>query len=164
MFRYFEMFFSLVPGFLGFKLRRILYKNALRTCGLDFRIGVFSRIQQPQSVSVGNHVRFNDNAWIAANDNGGEISIGNNTIIGPRVILHTGNHLYKDRNVPVWKQGYRFKPIIIKEDVWLGSNVTVLQGVSIEKGSIIAAGSVVTKDVEEYTIVGGVPAKKIGVR
>lgn len=164
IYRYLEMFLSLLPGVLGFRFRRILYKNALKKCGVNFRIGVFSRIQQPQAVSIGDHVRFNDGAWIAANDERGHITIENNTIIGPRVILHTGNHIYKDRKVPVWKQGYKFKPIIIKEDVWIGSNVTVLQGVTINKGAIIAAGSVVTKNVDEFTIVGGVPAKIIGKR
>lgn len=158
------MLFSLLPGFLGFKFRRWLYNIALKSCGIQFRIGVFSRIQQPQAVKIGDYVRFNDNAWIAANDNNGQISIGNNTIIGPRVILHTGNHIFKDKKIPIWKQGYKFEPIIIKDDVWLGSNVTVLQGVTIHKGAVVAAGSIVTKDVDRYTVVGGVPAKLIGKR
>jgi acetyltransferase-like isoleucine patch superfamily enzyme len=164
VYRWLEMLLSLIPGFIGFNLRRVLYTRSLKSCGNVFRIGVFSRIQQPQAITIGDHVSFNDGAWIAANDNGGEISIGDNTIVGPRVILHSGNHIYKDKTVPVWKQGYHFKPIVIKDDVWLGSNVTVLQGVTINKGAIVAAGSIVTKDIDEFAIVAGVPAKKIGER
>jgi acetyltransferase-like isoleucine patch superfamily enzyme len=164
IYRWLEMLLSLFPGFIGFKLRRVLYKKSLKSCGSNFSIGVFSRIQQPQAIIVGDNVSFNDGAWIAANDNGGEVSIGNNTIVGPRVILHSGNHVYKDKSIPVWKQGYQFKPIVIKEDVWLGSNVTVLQGVTIRKGAIVAAGSIVTKDVDEFAVVAGVPAKKIAER
>ena len=162
--RYIEMFLSLIPGVLGYKLRTIHYKTLIKKCGKNFKIGIFSRIQQPQALSIGHNVSFNDFAWIAANSNGGEIKIGDNTIIGPRVILHSGNHVFTDRIIPIWKQGYKFKPIIIEEDVWLGSNVTVLQGVTIHRGAVVAAGSIITKDVDEYTIVGGVPAKTISKR
>ena len=56
------------------------------------------------------------------------------------------------------------KPVTIKNDVWIGANTTILGGVTIGKGVIVGAGAVVTKDVPDYTIVGGVPAKEIGFR
>ena len=55
-------------------------------------------------------------------------------------------------------------PILIEDDVWIGANVTILKGVTIKRGSIVAAGSVVNKDVEAFSIFGGIPAKKIGER
>lgn len=159
-----EMFFSLIPGAVGLKLRKLFYGSLFKSCGKNFFIGMLARIQQPQAITIGNNVRFNDYAWIAANENGGGITVGNNTIIGPRVMIHTGNHVYKNKTLPIFKQGYKFEPINIMEDVWIGSNVSILQGVTIGKGAIVAAGSVVTKNVEEFSIVGGIPANKIGMR
>ena len=95
---------------------------------------------------------------------GGKIHIGKNCLFGPRVTLIAGNHNYKDREVPVRFQGSVAKDIIIGEDVWLSAGATVLGGVTIGRGSVIGAGSVVTKDIEPYSIVAGVPAKKIGTR
>ena len=159
-----EAFFSSIPGVLGSFLRRTHYSIWFAKCGKNFNIGIRSRIQQPQAVFIGNSVSFNDFAWIAANKKNGQIYIGDNTIVGPRCTLHTGNHIYKSTEIPVRQQGYNFAQIHIGNDVWLGANVTVLQGVTIQNGAVIAAGSVVTKDVEPYTIVAGVPAKKIGER
>lgn len=159
-----ESFFSLVPGIFGNWLRKINYGLWLGHVGKGFKIGQFSRMQQPQAVCVGNNVGINDRAWIAANSSGGEIHIGDNTLIGPNCVLHSGNHVFIDKLIPIRKQGHTFKPIIIGEDVWIAANVTILQGVKIANGAVVAAGSVVTKDVEKYTIVGGVPAKNIGVR
>ncbi|UAM96600.1 acyltransferase [Polaribacter litorisediminis] len=164
IYRFFEMIFSLIPGFMGFYLRRWYYGFFLKSKGSSFKISVFSRIQQPQAVKIGNFVGFNDGTWIAANLKGGEIIIGDNVIVGPRCVLHSGNHNYEDPDIPIWKQGYSFSPIIIEDDVWIAANVTVLKGVTIGKGSVIAAGSVVTKNVEKYSIMAGVPAKIIGQR
>jgi len=65
----------------------------------------------------------------------------------------------------MWQQGFEEdRPVIIEDDIWIGSRVIILPGIRICHGSIIGAGAVVTKDVEPYTIVGGVPAKVIGYR
>jgi len=87
------------------------------------------------------------------------ISIGNNVSISHQVTLLTGSH---DVNLPNFPDIYH--PIKIEDYVWIGINATVLQGVTIGEGAVVAAGAVVTKDVEPYTIVGGIPAKKIGMR
>ena len=70
----------------------------------------------------------------------------------------------EDINTPIYKQGILKAKVIINEYVWIGSNATILKGVNIGRGAIIAAGAVVNKDVPEYTIVGGVPAKTIKKR
>ena len=87
-------------------------------------------------------------------DQGG-IFIGNGVLIGHNVVLATLNHAMS----PNQRSTMIPKPIHIGENVWIGSNSTILPGVTIGDGSIVAAGAVVTKDVPENTIVGGVPAK-----
>ena len=89
-------------------------------------------------------------------DQGG-IFIGNDCLIGHNVTLCTINH----NPDPEHRGDMIFKPIRIEDKVWLGANVTILQGVTIGEGAIVAAGAVVTKDVEPRTVVGGVPAKFI---
>lgn len=153
-----------IPGSLGLLLRRFYYKVCLGKQGDNFNIGVWCRIQQPQALFIGNHVGINDRAWIAANKNGGSITIQDYTIIGPNCVLHSGNHIYGNPSIPIKSQGFSFASIHIGKDVWIAANVTILKGVTIGTGAIIAAGSVVNKDVKPYQIVGGIPAKVIGIR
>ena len=87
------------------------------------------------------------------------LRFGNNVSISPEVSLITSNHLKDD---PAF--GIEDKPIVIEDYAWVGSRATVLPGVTIGKGAIVAAGSVVTKDVPAFAVVGGVPAKVIGQR
>jgi len=90
----------------------------------------------------------------------GEILIGNNVIFGPRCILWPYNHNYDSRNfIPYGSANEDIvKNIIIDDNVWIGMNTTILAGVHIEEGAIIASNSVVTKNVKKCTIVGGNPA------
>ncbi|TOB35760.1 hypothetical protein CGK06_26050 [Vibrio parahaemolyticus] len=74
------------------------------------------------------------------------------------------NHKFSDIDKYIKEQGYQNAPIVIGNDVWIGFNSTILPGVSIGDGAVIAAHSVVTKDVPSYTVVGGIPAKEIKKR
>jgi len=94
----------------------------------------------------------------------GYIEIGNNVMMGPRVGLFAENHNFDRTDIPMHEQGVKREFIIIEDDCWIGTNSVILAGVTIGKGSIIAAGSVVTRDVEPYSMVGGVPAKVIKMR
>src|SRR5699024_4409224 len=95
----------------------------------------------------------------------GEITIGNGVMIGPYCLIYTCNHNTKDLSVPMFKQGMDvMKPVVIEDDVWIGGRVIILPGVHIGTGAIIGAGAVVTKDVPEYAIVAGNPAKIIRYR
>lgn len=89
----------------------------------------------------------------------GSILIGKNVSIAPRVIILTADH---DPNDQYFK--YRTKKTIVEDYVWLATGSMLLPGVTIGKGAVVAAGAVVTQNVPPYTIVGGVPAKKIGER
>ncbi len=114
----------------------------------------------PFYTDCGKNIHLGENVFINSSchfqDQGG-IYIGNNVLIGHQVTLATLNHMQspKDRGSMIPKA------IHIGDNVWIGSNATILQGVTISNGAIIAAGAVVAKDVEENTIVGGVPAKFI---
>lgn len=106
-------------------------------------------------------VGFAANAFIAAR---GEVHIGKNCIFGPNVRIHAENHNFTDLDTPIRLQGATRKGVSIGEDCWVGSGVTILDGVRIGNHCIIGAGAVVTKDIPDYAIVGGVPAKIIKMR
>ncbi|MBF2067331.1 MAG: glycosyltransferase [Calothrix sp. C42_A2020_038] len=89
------------------------------------------------------------------------ITIGAFAQIGAYSYITSANHCYERRDIPIQDQGYVGAPIVIGEDAWLGTHVVVLPGVNIGKGAIVAAGSVVTKDIPAYEVWGGVPAKFI---
>ena len=94
----------------------------------------------------------------------GGTKIGNNVLIAGHCMIIPNNHIFSDKNIPISKQGCIAKGITIEDDVWIGHGCSILDGVTIGKGSIIAAGSVVSKSVEAYSVVAGVPAKKIKER
>lgn len=89
----------------------------------------------------------------------GPVTIGNQVILAQNVVISGLNHNYVDINQPISKQGVNTSPIIIEDECWIGANSTITAGVHIGKHSIIAGGSVVTKSVPPYTIVGGNPAR-----
>ncbi len=94
----------------------------------------------------------------------GGIRIGRNVMMGPRVSLLAEQHNIDRTDIPMKDQGTSRKGIIIEDDVWLGANCCVLDGVTVGTGAVIAAGAVVSKDVPPFAIVGGVPAKIIRMR
>lgn len=107
-----------------------------------------------KNITVGKNVFINSGCHFQ--DQGG-ITIGNGVLIGHNVVLATLNHDFS----PKKRSTLHPAPIVIGENVWIGSNATVVPGVTIGNGSIIAAGAVVTKNVPENVVVGGVPAKII---
>ena len=75
--------------------------------------------------------------------------------------LISANHTWEDSTIPIKYNKMEEKEIVIADDVWIGAKVTILAGVTIESRCVVAAGAVVTKNVKEHTVVGGVPAKVI---
>lgn len=94
----------------------------------------------------------------------GGITIGNDVRIASSTVVVSANHVFEERSVPIWRQGMRAKGICVGNDVWIGANCTILDGIMIGDGAVIAAGSVVNKDVEPFSVVGGIPAKLIKYR
>lgn len=91
----------------------------------------------------------------------GGTSIGNNVLIAGHCMIIPSNHNFSDKYLTIIEQGATSKGIVIEDDVWIGHGCSILDGVVVGKGSVISAGSVVNKSVDPFTIVGGVPAKKI---
>jgi acetyltransferase-like isoleucine patch superfamily enzyme len=92
------------------------------------------------------------------------IEIGENVMIADQVSIRDTAHVFSDSLTDMIAQGITTSPVIIEDDVWIGHGATVLKGVRIGRGSIVAAGAVVTRDVDRFIIVAGVPARPIGVR
>jgi len=131
------------------------------------------------SISLGSHTHILSYAMLLTY--GGNISIGENCTVHPycilyghggltigndvRIATHTiiapANHIYENPYIPICHQGVRKKGIIIKDDVWIGAGTRILDGITIGRGSVVAAGAVVTKNVPDYAIVAGVPARVI---
>ncbi|MBB4121346.1 acyltransferase [Martelella radicis] len=91
----------------------------------------------------------------------GKVSCGNHVRIASHAQIMGFNHGYEDPDVPISRQPHESRGIIIEDDVWIGANVVVLDGVRIGRGAVIAAGATVTRDIPPYMIAGGVPAKPI---
>lgn len=94
----------------------------------------------------------------------GGVTIGKNVMIAAQCILVSSNHRFDSTEIPMAQQGLSKLGITIGDDVWIGSSVKVLDGVTIGRGSIVAAGSVVTKSLDEFGIYAGIPAKLIRKR
>jgi len=117
-------------------------------------------ISDSKRLKIGNYVRINENVFLQ-----GDISIGDHVMIAPNVSIYTKTHIHSDINTPMVCSGEtKTKQVIIEDDVWLGINTTILPGVTIGKGSIIGANSLVNKSIPPYSIFGGVPAKFIKER
>jgi acetyltransferase-like isoleucine patch superfamily enzyme len=91
----------------------------------------------------------------------GPVSVGNQVIIAQHVVISGLNHGYEDIDLPIRMQPVRALPIVIDDESWIGSNAVITAGIRVGKHSIVAAGSVVTKDVPAYSVVAGNPARVI---
>ena len=110
--------------------------------------------------SIGDYSGIGANCLLMPN-----VTIGSNVLMGPYVSIITQNHRHDRTDIPMRMQGYEpVKGVTIRDDVWIGRSVIILPGVTIGQGTIIAAGAVVTKDLPEYSIAGGVPARVIRYR
>jgi acetyltransferase-like isoleucine patch superfamily enzyme len=136
--------------------------------GSKVSIGSFSRViiatslnQVGEHISIGNHVGIGEFAYLGG---GGGLRIGHHCIVGQYFSCHPENHIHDDIETPIRLQGVTRKGIVIGPNCWIGSKVTILDGVTIGEGCVIAAGSVVTKSFPDYSVIGGVPAKVLRSR
>lgn len=149
--------FGYIIGFQNF-IRGLFWGLLLKSKGKNVGIRERVIIMSPRKVAIGNNVIINVGTKI-----GGQcgVTIGNYVLIGYNVNIVSLDHVYRNPNIPIFLQGCHGAPIVIEDDVWIGSNATILPGKTIGKGAVVGANSVVTKDVKPYTVVGGVPAKLI---
>lgn len=169
-------------------MRRILvvtYEALMQAvfCLPRFRWCIFLKacLLRAMGATVGRNVDIYPHVWIAPGRNlrigdqvdlalgvlistGGGVEIGDRTLIGYRTQILSTNHRVPPAGQPILGSGHERKEIVIGKDVWIGGNCMILAGVRIGDGSVIAAGSVVTRDVPSNAIVGGVPARVIKYR
>lgn len=119
-------------------------------------------IRKGLNITIGNNAQIGPFSVFFG---GEKIIIGNNVIIAPHCVFAAGNHNYYELDIPMrFSDSISKGPIIIEDNVWVGSNVVITDNVKIGHDSVIGANAVVTKNVEPYSIVGGVPAKLIKYR
>ena len=150
-----------LPSFLGYVSRYLIYKLLFK------RLDSFCFIQPNvffshcHNIVCGRNFVVNSNSYFHGI---GGIEIGDYVLIGPNVVISSGMHEYTQSKKPVMLQKIIPKKIVIEDGVWIGANVVVMPGVTISEGTIVGAGSVVTKSTEPYSVVAGVPAKRIKSR
>ncbi len=147
-------------GAISQAIRYFLCKYIFDQIGAQVNIEKNVFFGSGRDISIGEQSGIGVNAWVQ-----GPLHIGKYVMMGPDVLIYTKNHEYARTDIPMIHQGDTEPlPVVIEDDVWIGGRVIILPGVTVGTGSIVGAGSVVTKDIEPYSIVGGVPAKVIKKR
>ena len=139
-----------------------MYSSHFGSIGNNVIIGRSVNIANVNNIQIGSNVDINAEVYLVASNS--KIIIGDSTMIAPRCILQTQNHIYNNKSVTIKEQGSISKDIIVGKDVWIAANCIILPGVNIADGCVIGAGSIVTKNTDPYCVYAGVPARKIGER
>lgn len=109
-------------------------------------------------ITIGKNVIIGEYTTIQAQAN---VTIENDVLLASKIQFISNTHTYEDINTPVKYQPNISSPILVKSGAWIGINATILAGVTIGRNSVVGGGSLVTRDVPDYTVVGGIPAKPI---
>lgn len=144
------------------RIRASLLRFTLGHIGENNNIHQGCVFEPAKNIFIGDNNFINHDVELDAKT--GSITIGNDCLIGQEVIMTTSSHRFGSREIPILKQGFDSSVIWIGNGVWIGTRAIILPNVKIGKGAIIGAGAVVTKNVPEYAIMGGVPAKLIKMR
>ncbi|MBQ4812041.1 acyltransferase [Pseudoalteromonas luteoviolacea] len=140
------------------KIRSFLVSKIFSSVGENVNIAQGVIFGRGANISIGNNSGIGEKSRLVSM---GNITIGNDVMIAPEVLMLTGGHEYDDRNLLLREHASIVKPITIGDDCWIGARAIILPGVTVADRVIIAAGSVVTKDLAESGIYGGNPARKI---
>ena len=142
------------------------YKKMLRGCGSNVRFSALTSDFTYRNLTIGNDVYIGPHALSLCTES--QIFIGNKVLFGPHVTIIGGDHRITDVGRFIYdvldKHPEDDQDVHIEDDVWIGTNTTLLKGVTVGRGAVVAAGALVTKDVPPYAIVGGVPAKVLKYR
>lgn len=139
------------------KLRGFAVRLYIDRCGDNVDVG--RHVKLSAKLRLGHRSSLGDFSHLQ-----GDVTIGDDVMMAPRCALIADDHRFDDLSRPMNTQGTKHQKIVIGNDVWLGYGVIILPGVTVGDGAICAAGAVVTKDVQPYSIVGGNPAKLIKMR
>lgn len=149
---------------LFFKPFRVWFqKRKIGTIGKNSEVRPYATILGTQNVEIGNNVIIPGGTLISNYPGNPEskVIIEDDVLLGPNVSIYSSTHLFNDTTKPIKDQGYRVAITRLKKGCWIGINSVVLPGVTIGKNSVVGANSVVNKDVPDYTVVAGAPAKII---
>ncbi|QBP43095.1 acyltransferase [Paenisporosarcina antarctica] len=150
-----------MKGNKGLLIRYIFLKTITKECGDNVSIHPNVYLYKLKNLSIGSNVSIHPMCYI---DSTGRIDIGNDVSIAHGVTIMSTTHQYGDENILIKDQPVDLLYTKIEDNVWIGAKATILGGVEVSTGSIVAAGAVVIKDVPIRAIVGGVPAKIIKYR
>lgn len=160
---------SLLPSYLWDKLWAPVWKRGMKHCGKGVYLRPMSSdIKGLENLSIGDGTSIPKGSTFYCTE--APLTIGKKVIFGPRPTIITGDHridLIGKYIIDVTVDEKLLEndaPVVIEDDVWCGANVTILKGVTIGRGSVVAAGAVVTKSFPPYSIIGGVPAKLLKMR
>lgn len=153
------------PNAIKRRMLSFIFRHSCKKCGKNITIGNGCKFKGIQNITFGNDVHFGDNNTILCTK--APIIIGDHFMSGPNVMLISGNHRLDILDKPMTmitekeKKGTDDEPIVFKGDNWVGAGAIVLKGVTVGVGAVIGAGAVVTKDIDDYCIVAGNPARVI---
>lgn len=152
---------SYFPGGRIFKaIRYHVCRHLFSACGKNVNVesGAFFH--------SGRNIRIGDNSDIGIDAKlFGTITIGSDVMMGPEVMIFTNNHHFSRTDIPINQQGFtNAEPVIIEDDVWIGARVIILAGVTIGRGAVIGAGAVIAKDIPDWAVAAGNPARVVRYR
>lgn len=146
-----------IVGHIPFhSVRKFCYRLAGMRIGKGSTIHMWANFYQPKNIKIGQDTIIGDHAFL---DGRANLTIGDHVDIASQVMIYNSEHDLESREFAA-----REEPVSIGNYVFIGPRAIILPGVEIGKGAVVAAGAVVTKNVPEFAIVGGVPAKQIGER
>ncbi len=177
---WFFVIISMIPGNIGILIRRLVFKLLLKK-SYKVSIGRNCKILSSKNISLSNRINIGENSFITAQkgklvigeysiigmnshinaDHGEIIEIGSNCIMGPNLLIRSANHNYKDQDRLIRNQGHSPQKILIEDNVWIGANVSIVGKTVIKSGSVVAAGSVLTKEYNKKSLIAGNPAEII---
>ena len=157
MFLDFELYLLYLTGFVPcHHYRRFIYRLAGMKIGKGSSVHMWVRFYQPKFIIIGEDSIIGDNAFL---DGRKPLVIGNHVDIASEVRIYNSEHDIHSEDFHATES-----PVVIEDYVFIGPRVTIMPGVTVKKGAVIAGGAVVTKDVAEFSVVGGIPANVIGER
>jgi len=153
-----QPFIAWIPSLTGFIIRYLFFKITFKSLGGMCYVTPGVTMQRSYGIKAGRNLAVNRGTFI---DGKGEVEIGDNVLIGPYVIITSAQHSFERADIPIVMQPEKKAKVTIGNDVWIGTHVIINPGVHIGDRVVIGAGSVVTHDVESYSVVVGIPAKTI---
>ena len=150
-----------VPGVPGFVVRTLFYKMLFKRLSGMAWIQPGVTFVETNRLVVGKNFGVNTGTYINAI---GGITMGDYVLIGSNVTISSGRHTIEGRMPPVFARPAVPLPIVIEDDVWIGAGAVIMPGIRLRRGTVVGANAVGTRDTEEYSVMIGVPARKIRTR